>query len=260
MPVETFFLAIAAAVAAIIFLLSLINENERGQRLKRARDTALLTAPVLLLAVLSAVHARHGLQLDWVFGSETADIGPVEYGTALFFGVSAALLTLAGLRVLGWNGAVYLGAAILCFFVAGEEISWGQWIFHWQTPEALAAVNLQHETNLHNLVNPRVYDLVYAIAGFAFLAIALIASVPAWRYDVTSLAYRVPGLAPFGDFIDWMAKRPVGLGLVLVTAVLLQHESFEEFSEFMLGFVLLDFMCRVTRFGPTRTTYAFRPA
>lgn len=260
MPVETFFLAIAAAVAAIIFLLSLINENERGQRLKRARDTALLTAPVLLLAVLSAVHARHGLQLDWLFGSETADIGPVEYGTALFFGVSAVLLTLAGLRVFGWNGAVYLGAAIVCFFVAGEEISWGQWIFHWQTPEALAAVNLQHETNLPNLVNPRVYDLVYAIAGFAFLAIAFIASVPAWRYDVTSLAYRVPGLAPLGDFIDWMARRPVGLGLVLVTAVLLQHESFEEFSEFMLGFALLDFMCRVTRFGPTRTTYAFRPA
>ena len=260
MPVETFFLAIATAVATMIFLLSLINENERGQRQKRVRDTALLIGPVLVLAALSVVHDRHGLQLDWLFGSETADIGPLEYGTAIFFGVSAALLTLAAFRASGWNGAVYLGAAIVCFFVAGEEISWGQWIFHWQPPEALAAVNLQHETNLHNLVNPRVYDLVYAVAGFAFLAAALIASVPAWRHEVSQFAFRFPGLAPLGDFIDWMAKRPVGLGLILATAVLLQHESFEEFSEFMLGFALLDFMCRVTRFGPTRTTYAFRPA
>lgn len=37
-----------------------------------------------------------------------------------------------------------------CVYFAGEEISWGQWIFHWQTPAALEAINTQHETNLHN--------------------------------------------------------------------------------------------------------------
>ncbi|WP_084417817.1 hypothetical protein [Henriciella litoralis] len=260
MPVQTLFLAIAAAVALIIFFLSLINENERGQRPKRVRDTALLAVPVLILSVLSVLHARQVIQLDWLFGSEVADIGPIEYGTALFFGVSSVLLVLAGLRAGGLNGAVYVGAAIVCFFVAGEEISWGQWIFHWETPEAMAAVNLQHETNLHNLVDPRLYDLVYAVAGFAFLVIALIASVPVWRHEVGRTAFQCPGLAPLGDFIEWMARRPVGLGLILATAILLQHESFEEFSEFMLGFALLDFMCRVTRNGPARTTYALRPA
>lgn len=41
-------------------------------------------------------------------------------------------------------------AAAGCFYIAGEEISWGQWVFGWVTPEFWAGVNDQHETNLHN--------------------------------------------------------------------------------------------------------------
>ncbi len=37
-----------------------------------------------------------------------------------------------------------------CVYFAGEEISWGQWIFHWQTPAFFQAINSQRETNLHN--------------------------------------------------------------------------------------------------------------
>jgi hypothetical protein len=44
-----------------------------------------------------------------------------------------------------------MGIAFVCsVFVTGEELSWGQWIFHWKTPEEWAAINDQHETNLHN--------------------------------------------------------------------------------------------------------------
>lgn len=41
-------------------------------------------------------------------------------------------------------------AAICCFYVAGEEISWGQHVFDWATPEYWSTVNDQQETNLHN--------------------------------------------------------------------------------------------------------------
>jgi len=37
------------------------------------------------------------------------------------------------------------------FLIIGEEVSWGQRLFGWQTPEALKAVNRQHETNIHSL-------------------------------------------------------------------------------------------------------------
>lgn len=49
-----------------------------------------------------------------------------------------------GLRV--WT----LLLAVGCFYIAGEEHSWGQHFFHWQTPESWAAINIQNETNLHN--------------------------------------------------------------------------------------------------------------
>lgn len=37
-----------------------------------------------------------------------------------------------------------------CFYVAGEEISWGQTFLQWNTPEYWAQINYQKETNLHN--------------------------------------------------------------------------------------------------------------
>lgn len=41
-------------------------------------------------------------------------------------------------------------AAACCFYVAAEEVSWGQHFFEWATPEFWSSVNDQGETNLHN--------------------------------------------------------------------------------------------------------------
>lgn len=38
-----------------------------------------------------------------------------------------------------------------CVYFAGEELSWGQHLFGWSTPEYIEAVNDQEETNLHNV-------------------------------------------------------------------------------------------------------------
>lgn len=45
---------------------------------------------------------------------------------------------------------IYLGLALILIFGAGEEISWGQRIFKWDTPDAFAE-NEQQETSIHNL-------------------------------------------------------------------------------------------------------------
>jgi len=44
----------------------------------------------------------------------------------------------------------FLLLGLLFFFGAGEEISWGQRIFHFHTPEIMSS-NLQHEFSLHNM-------------------------------------------------------------------------------------------------------------
>lgn len=43
--------------------------------------------------------------------------------------------------------------AIGCLFVAGEEISWGQRFFGFDTPEMIKSVNFQNEMTLHNIGN-----------------------------------------------------------------------------------------------------------
>jgi hypothetical protein len=48
--------------------------------------------------------------------------------------------------------AVTIVAALSSLFIAGEEMSWGQHFFHWNTPEYWA--NIDNETNLH-----KTYDL-----------------------------------------------------------------------------------------------------
>lgn len=53
----------------------------------------------------------------------------------------------AGYRwIMAWAGL----AALCCLYVGGEEISWGQHVFDWTTPEFWSRVNDQNETNFHN--------------------------------------------------------------------------------------------------------------
>jgi hypothetical protein len=47
--------------------------------------------------------------------------------------------------------AITIISALSCLYTAGEEMSWGQHFFHWNTPEYWAMVNRQQETNLHNV-------------------------------------------------------------------------------------------------------------
>lgn len=49
-----------------------------------------------------------------------------------------------------WMFALAILGTLSCLYIAGEEMSWGQHFFHWNTPAYWDEVNRQHETNLHN--------------------------------------------------------------------------------------------------------------
>ena len=61
-----------------------------------------------------------------------------------------------------------------CIYFLGEEISWGQHLFGWATPEAWMEVNDQGETNLHNTsgwldqVPRNVLTFGIVVGGFIF--------------------------------------------------------------------------------------------
>src|SRR5690242_4430424 len=70
---------------------------------------------------------------------------------------------------------VVLAIAVFCFFSAGEEISWGQRIFHIKTPEYFEEHNTQDELNVHNLVvdgesvNKLVFSQLFVAAAVLYL-------------------------------------------------------------------------------------------
>ncbi len=72
--------------------------------------------------------------------------------------------------------------ALAAIYLAGEEISWGQWHFQWETPEAFAARNDQGETNLHNMSSwldqkPRtLVELFIIVAGLMVPVLARVRS------------------------------------------------------------------------------------
>jgi hypothetical protein len=71
-----------------------------------------------------------------------------EWLTALFYLVAAILLVCTYKK----NRNIFLLLlAIVLFFGAGEEISWGQRIFNFATPEELKKVNVQGEFTIHNI-------------------------------------------------------------------------------------------------------------
>ena len=99
-----------------------------------------------------------------------------------FYGFRVARKTLDKTWVSLMKQLVYLGLALLFFFGAGEEISWGQRILGFQTPETLSQVNRQEEFNLHNLsaweasefLDPdRLFDIFWFLFAVVTPAVAL---------------------------------------------------------------------------------------
>ena len=79
-----------------------------------------------------------------------------ENGTAFLFLVTALLLLAIAARGRGVSEAVsgrwlYTVGALAFVFAAGEEISWGQRIFGFETPDYLRDINFQNEFNVHNI-------------------------------------------------------------------------------------------------------------
>jgi len=91
----------------------------------------------------------------------TQEDGPYEYTGAIFFLFTAGVYFILAIYPKRYNDhskenrritRVYFSILALVFvFAFGEEISWGQRIFNFATPEAIKDINLQQEFNFHNL-------------------------------------------------------------------------------------------------------------
>ena len=85
----------------------------------------------------------------------------VENLTAVWFLLASLLLFVTA----WWSGSffrrcVYILGAVAMVFAAGEEISWGQRIFGFATPDFLMYLNESKEFNIHNISND-MFGIIY---------------------------------------------------------------------------------------------------
>jgi len=152
----------------------------------------------------------------------TVEDGFIEVASALFLLSSSLLLLYRFFKLfkhkdLFWKIGI-LGLAIIFFFGAGEEISWGQRIFNVESSQFFLENNAQGETNLHNMVvgETKINKLIFSQLLTAVLIIYLI---------ITPLLFRK---------FDWVKK----LANKFAVPIVQWHHT----VSFLTGTVLLLFI------------------
>ena len=74
------------------------------------------------------------------------------------------ILSLALTDFLESTKKAIFGIAGIVLLVLGEEISWGQQIFGWDSFGVFNEYNYQNETNAHNFLNPYI-KFIYPVVG-----------------------------------------------------------------------------------------------
>ncbi|MCD5312643.1 hypothetical protein [Kineosporia babensis] len=150
--------------------------EEDGQDLPRRLVWALFWLPLVSLAGLLAA----ALIFRPAFDKMLEEDFPVEWGQfalSLFISVLAGLCLRPALRERYYPlAALLLLGALAWFFLAGEEISWGQRVFGIATPEGFEG-NHQAETNLHNFttgIDPEaLFRLLQLLISVVMIAVSL---------------------------------------------------------------------------------------
>jgi hypothetical protein len=159
-------------------------------------SASLLTAPFLGAALFGVIALLPGL-----YNALVREDSVLESLQVIAYAAATGLAAVTGWRL--WRtgrrglGALFFVFACCCLFAAGEEISWGQRVLGFGTPEEVAAVNGQEELNVHDVVEVQgKFNLGLALASLYGLAAP-------WLVRRPVLA--VPPIALGGAFLAMLA-------------------------------------------------------
>ncbi|MFW6310325.1 MAG: hypothetical protein ACOC1D_04415, partial [Prolixibacteraceae bacterium] len=128
---------------------------------------------------------------------------------------------------------ILLGGSILLFLIFGEELSWGQHFFGWESPEVFQESNFQQETNVHNFFNP-IFLYLYPAFGMGLLILL-------------SHFWFFPNNKPFAFELLFPPPSLFFVAVFLAaTSVLIHHEPFEQiFGTFTFLYSMRIAVCSV---------------
>ncbi len=137
--------------------------------------------PIAIVTTAVALREHPATEaLMWRLSLENHPIELTTFASLLLAGV-------LGIRMASRMGALPDGRLFAGFyalfgvglvFVAMEEISWGQWFFHYETPESIKAINKQEEMNFHNLpffhAPFEILRVAFGVGGLVGIALAFV--------------------------------------------------------------------------------------
>jgi hypothetical protein len=146
----------------------------------------------VLLALLAAGATAHAFFPTAYYRLSQED-GPVEWATVWSFAAAALLHARAALARGGLRRGFGALLAAFCLVVAAEEISWGQRLLGYRSPDYFLEHNRQQELTLHNAVEDAVRErgLLAVIVGYG----VLLPLAVRWR-PLRPLAQRFGVIAP----------------------------------------------------------------
>ena len=160
-------------------------------------------------------------------------------GFVLFLGSSFLLFKVAsevrGQRLKFLTRAGGLGL----FLLAMEEMSWGQMIFNWTSPEVMDQHNMQHETNFHNLSFLHYHTWTIAACVFTLLFFTAVIGFLLRRNGTLHLGSIADLLLPIGCTASYFAIAAVMYWCVVLEKqgvdLLYFHTREQEIAEFLFA-------------------------
>ncbi|MCG8326000.1 MAG: hypothetical protein MI673_10825 [Thiotrichales bacterium] len=159
----------------------------------------------------------------------------------------------------GWIRGWIVIIILACFYFAGEELSWGQQIYGWTTPERLTEINDQNETNFHNTSSwfdqkPRLVLELWVLIGGVILPLGQWLNKTgyaygSWRYwfwpsavclpsAVIAILIRVPerikdvfGLQPYSYELRWSEIQELYFAAFLSLYLLSIHQRLRQSAD-----------------------------
>jgi len=118
---------------------------------------------IMYYAVFDVKHYEFIMQEDYL----------IEYGSVLFWLLAAVIVLIQSLILIFRKPNKYklvINLVLMIFFIicAGEEISWGQRIFNFNTPEFFKVINVQNETTLHNIGSISIFSNGFFLVSLIF--------------------------------------------------------------------------------------------
>lgn len=211
-----------------------------------------LWLPLLLLGFVLVIVIFYPSHVHLLINAEG---GAVELLTpaALLPAVAFGLLCVRYKQMLPsrWLFAWLMLVTAASFYFAGEELSWGQQLFHWQTPELMEEINDQQETNVHNISSwfdqkPRILLELWVLIGG--IVVPLVNKIRRrvyaendWRYWFWPHYVCLP--AAVAGIIVKLPERYRDLGGELPWTVSIRYSEVQElfFAVFLMLFLLASY-------------------